>query len=406
MSCLWGRIIAPRRAAIAAFLVLSFASCANIATAEPPTQDKALEAALQKDLQDYLNARSSIEHISALSLSITFRGNPNAINLAAGTMKYGSGRPVTPSDLFQTGSNTKAFTSVLILQLEADGVLSIDDTVGKWLPEYPAWKDITIRQLLDMTSGIPTYDLTDESNRDYGDNPHVKSIPSDLVAYAYPKMKTPGAQFEYSNTGYILAQMIIDKASRQHSYTADLHDLIAANGLKDTYYESYFYSPATARRLVSGYYVNTDPPVTEKLIETDTSGYSLGWAQSAGGMLSTPHDLALWVRDLFEGNVLAPKQKSELLSVVSTKTGQPIKQASPSEPAFGLGVFQIDDPTLGLFWGYQGSTIGYRATYSYLPEPGLIICVFTNSQTTHDKNKINDLLYPAIYATLKAHGKA
>lgn len=392
-----------QRVAIALSLVL----CASSTLAASSLQDKALEAALQKDLQDYLTARGAIEHISALSLTITFRGNHDPINLAIGTMQYGAGQPVTPSNVFQIGSNQKAFTSALILQLEAASVLSIDDTVGKWLPQYPVWKDVTIRQLLNMTSGIPTYDLTTTMCNDYELNPRVESTPPQLVAYVYPKTKMPGAQFEHSNTGYILAQMIIDKASRQHSYEADLQDLIATNGLKNTFYEPYFYPPAVTRRLVSGYYVNTDPPVMEKLIGTDTSGYSLGWAQAAGGMISTPQDLANWVRALFEGNVLETKQKSELLSLVSVKTGMPIKQTSAADPGgFGLGVFQFTSPQLGRFWGYQGSTIGYRATYSYFPDSGLIICVFTNSQTTGEKNKVNDLLYPALYATLKKFGKA
>lgn len=410
MSC--SRAPLRRRAAIFAILTLALIDCSGSAVAASASQGKALKAALQKNLQDYLDQRAVVEHISAVSLTVTFRGDPNPINLAVGTTrfgtdKYSNGKPVTPSDLFQIGSNTKSFTSALILQLEAAGVLSIDDKLGKWLPQYPAWNDITIRQLLNMTSGIPTYDHTDALNHDYGDNPNMKSTPADLVAYVYPKMKTPGEQFEYSNTGYILAQMIIDKASPHHSYEADLQNLITSNGLKNTFYEPYFYPSVVTHRLVSGYYVNTDPPVTPKLIGTDTSGYSLGWAQAAGGMVSTTQDLATWVRALFEGNVLQPKQKDELMSLVSVKTGQSIQQTSTADPAaFGLGVFQITDPNLGRFWGYQGSTIGYRATYAYFPETGLIICVFTNSQTTHDENRINEVLYPALYLTLKNFGKA
>ncbi len=60
---------------------------------------------------------------------------------------------------------------------------------------------------------------------------------------------------------------------------------------------------------------------------------------------------------------------------------------------------------MGLFWGYQGSTIGYRATYAYLPSSGLIICVFTNSQTAEKLNTVNTVLFPNLYATLKAAGK-
>jgi D-alanyl-D-alanine carboxypeptidase len=396
-----------RRVAVKALLVLSIAGW-NAATASSPggQNNKALEAALRKDLQGYLDDRSAIEHISTLSLTVSFRCDHDDINVAVGTTKYRAGNPVTPSNVFQIGSNTKVFTSVLLLKFEAEGILSIDDKVGKWLPEYPDWKDVKIRQLLDMTSDIPNYSDNPAWERDYSDDPYIQSTPEQLVAYVYPpkKMETPGAKFKYSNTGYILAQMIIDKASPWHSYQAELDRLIEDTDLRDTFYEPYFYPSAVTRRLVAGYYVNTDDTGLKKLLGTDTSDYSLGWTQAAGGMISTPRDLTKWTRALFEGDVLPAEQRRELMSLVSVQTGQPIEHTSDSDPAgFGLGVFQVTNST-GVFWGYQGSTIGYRATYAYYPKNGLILCFFTNSQTTKENNVINDDLVPNLLATLKAFG--
>lgn len=387
--------------------------------------ENALEEALRKDLQDYLDTRSTIEHISTLSMTVSFRGG-STINAAVGTTEYGGGKSVTPNNMFQIGSNTKAFTSVLLLRLEADGVLSIYDTVGKWLPQYPAWSDITIQQLLNMTSRIPTYDNTPAQISEYDDDPYVENTLPQLVAFVYPTLRTLGPGFGYSNTGYILVQMIIDKAyaSMDHHgdvqredrsnkkdegkgdkdyYKNELKKLIDEVGLRATFYEPYFYPESVTRRLVSGYYVNTDPPVLTKLLGKDTSGFSLGWTQAAGGMISTPEDLTKWARALFEGNVLQPKQLSELTSLVAIPSGEPIPAANPQ--GFALGLFQIDDPDLGVYWGYQGSTIGYRAAYAYFPSSGVIISVFTNSQVASDESTVTTVLFHTLYDTLKANGK-
>jgi D-alanyl-D-alanine carboxypeptidase len=95
------------------------------------SENDSLEKELNNNLIDYLSTRSSIEHISTLSLTVSFRGDPRVIKMAVGTTQYGGGQEVTLLNLFQIGSNTKAFTSVLILQLEAAGMLSITDTLGK-----------------------------------------------------------------------------------------------------------------------------------------------------------------------------------------------------------------------------------------------------------------------------------
>jgi D-alanyl-D-alanine carboxypeptidase len=385
--------------------VASLAFCSSVVGA--PNSDKTLREALHKDLRNYLKDRGSSEHISTLSMNITFRGSKEEITDAVGTTEYGGGQPVTPDNLFQIGSNTKAFTSAILLRLEADKVLSIDDTVGKWLPQYPAWRKVTIRQLLHMTSGITGYNLTPAWQHDYNDNPYRVFTPKDLIAYVYPQIGIPGKTWAYSNTNFVLGQMIIEKASRSHSYKTEVDRLIAENRLKDTFYEPGFYPAFVNTRLVSGYYVATDDGgVLGKLLGTDTKNYSLGWTQGAGGIISNPKGFDRWVRALFEGDVLKPRQKKELESLVSIPDAVKIDETSDEYPeAFGLGVFQITRQPIGCFWAYQGSTIGYRASYVYLPDSGLILSVFTNSQTTDKANELNKVLIPELYETLKKFGK-
>jgi D-alanyl-D-alanine carboxypeptidase len=187
--------------------------------------DAGLRSALQRDLDRYVSVRSKIEHISAISLSISLHGQPQNINVTAGTTKYGSaGSAVTPAQLWQIGSNTKAFTAAAILELEAEGVLTIDQTVGRWLPQYPAWKSVTIRQLLNMTSGIPGYDFVPQMLADYARNPTRNFTAAELIAYVYPGnagAPKPTTGFDYSNTNYLLAELIIERATH-HSYASEI----------------------------------------------------------------------------------------------------------------------------------------------------------------------------------------
>ena len=174
------------------------ASAAALA-AQPRQAGTTLQAALRRDLSDYLTTRRTAEHISAASLQITFPGTRPAISLADGTTRYDGGPPVPASALWQIGSNTKAFTAVILLQLEAEGKLSINDPIGTWLPQYPAWRHITIRQLLDMTSRIPNYTSQPAFAAALAANPSARFTTAQLVSYVAGLPLGPKG-WHYTNT--------------------------------------------------------------------------------------------------------------------------------------------------------------------------------------------------------------
>ncbi len=373
------------------------------------SNDAKLAAALQNVLDRYLVARSKPEHISAVSLSINLRGATSNINLAAGTTKYpNAGQKTTPADLFEIGSNTKAFTSVAILHLEALGKLSINDTLGKWLPQYPAWKTVTIHRLLDMTSPIPGYDNQESIGKMMAQNPNHNFTPQELVASVYPRGGNPKpvSGWTYSNTNYILAQMIIEKATGQ-SYSEIVRGLFDRTGLTNTYYEQNRYPASVTDRMVSGYFYNhdADNAVLKPLLGHDVKNDSVSWMQAAGGIVSQMEDVTRWSRDLYEGPLLPAKQRRELTAIVSVKTGEPIAMTSNEDPiGFGLGVGQATKPSFGTYWYYQGTTLGYRVVYFYLLKTQTVVAVGLNSQPDSNENKVGDLM-DQVYEALHDAGK-
>ena len=373
------------------------------------SSDADLISALQKGLDAYLATRAEPEHISAASLSISLKSAKTNINLAAGTIKYpDAGAKVTPADLFQIGSVTKSFTSVAILHLEATGKLTIEDTLERWLPQYPAWKDVTIHRLLDMTSPIPGYDNAPSIARIMGQDPSHKFTPEELVASVYPHdgEPKPVSGWTYSNTNYILSQMIIEKVGGK-PYADVMRALFDQAGLKNAYYEQDQYPAAVTDRMVSGYFFNHDPgnEALAPLLGHDVKNDGVSWMQGAGGIVASMQDVARWARALYQGPLLADQQRRELMTIVSDKTGQPIAGPSTEDPsAFGLGVGAGFRPALGVYWYYQGMTLGYRVLYAYFPANGAVIVLGLNSQPD-DKQNHNGALLEDVYGILQRAGK-
>src|SRR5450755_441312 len=305
------------------------AGAASASAAQPRQAGTTLQAALRQDLSDYLTARRTAEHISAVSLRITFPGSRPAISLATGTTRYDGGPPVSASALWQIGSNTKAFTAVIMLQLEAEGKLSISDPIGKWLPQYPAWRHITIRQLLDMTSRIPDYLYQPAFDTTFAADPATRFTAARLVSYVAGLSLGP-AGYHYTNTDYILAQMIIEKVTRDTYADQLTRRIIIPLRLHTTCLAPYTCPPSAAAAMPAGYfYIVGGPP---SLLGKRMPPLALTWAQAAGGIVSSLADMTTWDRDLYQGRLLPARQQHQLESLVSEATGKPIRRTTPADP--------------------------------------------------------------------------
>jgi D-alanyl-D-alanine carboxypeptidase len=373
-------------------IILFFITLNQYAYAKETTID--FDKKVQQQFTQHYNKYKDLEYFSGAALSIYIPNQPIK-NYYVGYQSHDKNKPISETTLFEIGSITKSFTAAIVLQLEKENKLTLNDTLGQWLPEYSKWSSTTIQQLLDMSSGLPNYSEAPLWNAQEYKNPSYQWKNSELINFVYPSesFQPPLKNtYFYSNTGYILSAMIVEKASNM-SYTDLLQSrIIHPEHLDNTFYPMDTMNNEIKSRLASGYSFNQyDNP---EWLGKDVNSVNLSWAGAAGGMVSNTEDIIKWVKALFLTNdILDPSQKEKLEKLISTKTGKPITITSPIDPrGFGLGVVQSYDDKIGRFWLYEGETLGFRALYMYVPCSGVIISSIYNSATNSENDHAGELM--------------
>jgi D-alanyl-D-alanine carboxypeptidase len=395
-----------------------------IALAPARADDRATIAEMQQVLDTYVRERGPVEGLSGAALQVDRGAGLPVIAVIAGDDGLNPAKPIGPETLFQIGSNTKEFTAALILKLEAAGKLRLDDTIGRWLPQYPSWRDVTIRSLLDMTSGIANYSETVGMGEIQAADLHHQFADRDLIGFVDPdagRHPPPNSGWFYSNTNYILAALIIEAASGLSYEQALTTMIIEPLGLHDTFYaDGPHPGPAAAGpvlgRVPRALYLLQDclmdqpEPCHEStlapLIGKDMRTQNLSWAGAAGAMISTPKDLALWIRALFGKQVVPEKQLDEMKTLVSLKTGMPVRDVTADDPrAFGLGLGRAYQKEMGgAYWFYEGETLGFRTIFAYWPQYDLVITGAVNSRPPNGEDKFGPNAIFGAFAALQRAG--
>ncbi|MET9573128.1 serine hydrolase domain-containing protein [Streptomyces virginiae] len=287
---------------------------------------------------------------------------------AAGVADTVTGRERLPEEQYRIGSTTKTFTATLALLLAAERKLSLDDTVERWLPGLVKGNGndagaITVRHLLGMTSGLFNYSV-DEGllSRHYGpaflEHRYDRFSPEQLVeiATSHAPDFAPGEGWTYSNTGYVLVGLIIERATGR-TFAHQVEQRIARPlELTGTYVpgddEHGLRGPHA--RLYSKNFLTAPDAEIHDVTELDTS-----FAWSAGGMVSTAGDLNRFFAELLGGRLLPPAQQEEMFAARPTPEGKWIPGAS-----YGLGMSSMTVPSGATVWG-MGGAINGSFCYTY-----------------------------------------
>ena len=286
--------------------------------------------------------------------------------------------PMSSSLSFEIGSCTKTFIAALILELQDEGKLSLKDSIHKFLPPYPnVDSTITIAQLLNHSSGLYDY-LNDDPNafllnNAYGTGQSIHWTPDDILQnYVGPPNFKPGKGYRYSNTDYLLLGVIADSIIKQPA-SAQIHNLfLTPLGLSHTLCP---WDDSIPKKFPHNY-SNADPS-THQCIDwysVDKTA-QLSEANTAGGMVSTPEDLARWSQSLYTGGVLSKATTAQLLN-----TSNFHQLTDGLKYGFGtilLGYSYDNQP----IYGHFGSMLGYVTCMMTVPHDSVTIAVYLNSLT-------------------------
>ncbi len=300
---------------------------------------------------------------------------------ARGEAVWQASIPLVPHDRFAVASVTKTFVATVVLQLAQEGILTLDDSVERWLPGVvPRGDTITIRHLLNHTSGIPNY-LEGAFDTAYANNPGRIWTEAELVQFGVrrPNLFAAGdpRYWNYSNTNYVLLGMLIERATGHTTAHEVRWRIIEPLGLRNTTFEPY--EPVVPGR-ANGYIGSYNAIERNMTI-----------VYAAGGMVSTVEDMGMFIEALMQNRLLSPAMMNELYSFVNVHGAWGTRHLT-----YGAGLMQSrmsvayrdgnDRPhEHGIVRGHTGALVGTRTAMWYLPYSGITITVAA-TQMYYDPN--------------------
>ncbi len=365
---------APRNlfghAILAVVLLASTASPAQVVDAIAPALRSRIDRIATQILEQTGVPSASIAVVQHGQLVYTHAFGVARLAAAAPAM------PATPDMRYSIGSISKQFTAAAILMLQQQGKLSLDDPVGKYVPGLTRGNEVTIREILSHTSGYQDY-----WPEDYVMTPMLAPTTAEHILDVWGKKPLdfdPGAQWQYSNTNYVIAGCIVEKITGKPLFQFLTEHIFRPLGMNSVW-------NSDAGQLTSadptGYYRHALGPLRPAPKE------GRGWMFAAGELAMTPHDLALWDQSLLDRSLLAPESYKEMFTEVKLKDGKGTH--------YGLGV-EVRQRDGHLSIEHSGEVSGFVSDNEVLMDSGAAVAVTTNQDAVGAAGDIARLAAPLV----------
>jgi D-alanyl-D-alanine carboxypeptidase len=325
---------------------------------------------IDRAVLDQALARSGQRNGPGLYALVTEHGE-TAYEGAVGVADLDRPRPIEGRDRFRIGSVTKTYVAALVLQLVADGTLSLADPVERWLPGMvPGGEALTVELLLRMRSGLPDY-----TRGVFGDPPDLRALgrywaPEQLVAMASTAddRLPPDTAFRYCNTDYVLLGLMVERATGQRVEAQLWQRILAPLRLDDTTFPTV--DPFLRGPHAKGYLRDT---AGSPYVEFTTMSPSESW--TAGAIVATARDVAAFLDGLLTGAVLDPDHLGRMTDC---------REVVDEHRRRGLGIVRYEFGTGPVAYGHTGGMPGF-CTVAMRTTAGRCVVLWQNGFDAHDQ---------------------
>lgn len=362
------------------FAILIVQTSAVFANKDSEAQRKNISEKTKQKLQTKLDEWHKKAKFSGATVGVVL-ADGNSFALATGYSDRDAKTPMKPADLMLVGSVGKTYVAAVAMHLIKDGKINLDDKIEKylgkekWFSHLPNAKDITVRHLMNHTSGLVRYEFKDTFTKDLMANPYKVWKPIELISYLFDEKAAfeAGKGWDYSDTNFIVLGMIIEKVSGKTYYDLAKKNLLKPLKLNHT-------KPQTSRDikgLIPGY-AGAANPFGGRDVVLENGKYYINpqFEWTGGGMVSNSEDLARWAKFMYEGKAFDKSLLPEMLEGVSAPMlGKDTK--------YGLGVIIRPTPK-GITYGHSGFFPGYMTDMMYFPKERIALAIQINSSVPRD----------------------
>lgn len=341
----------PKRL-VAASAVLALV-CLPARAAEPAPPAAAIDLPGTEQIDGLLRRAVSEKHVTA-ALAGVWRGEREFLTAAGTSM---TGVPATPDMHFRIGAVSITTLTTLLVQLADEGVVGLDDPLGKWFPKYPEAGRVTLRMLADSSAGYADY-VTDDAFVDaFHDDVFADWSDDELIRIAMKRgmVFAPGTGFQYAHTNYILLGKALEAATGRPLAALAEARVLGPLGLAET---SIWTTPALAEPVLHAF-------TSERGIFEESTFWNPSWTSFTGFLNSDLSDLGRLFRALASGKLISQEGYSALIAPTNVGRG-----GNTHARYYGMGIAVIEP------WIMQNFSFGgYGGTVGYLPSEDLTLAV-------------------------------